>query len=169
MRFLVIGAVAFGGGQAALPLVERLAVADTGWLTPQEFATGVGLAYVTPGPVLILAAYVGYRVHGVAGALGATAAVFCIPTLLATTTARLVSTLNGSLHFRAFGRYAAAAAVGLLGVTAVAMASPIVRENRGLVVVIACVAVLERFGTPAKWLLVVGVVTGAILALMSRA
>ena len=42
-RFLIIGTLAFGGGQAALPLVERLAVADTGWLTPAQFATGVGL------------------------------------------------------------------------------------------------------------------------------
>ena len=43
----MIGSIAFGGGQAALPLVERLAVADTGWLTPAEFATGVGLSYAT--------------------------------------------------------------------------------------------------------------------------
>src|SRR5438552_14632236 len=61
-RFLVIGALAFGGGQAALPLVERLAVADTGWLTPAQFATGVALSYATPGPVLILAAFIGYHV-----------------------------------------------------------------------------------------------------------
>jgi hypothetical protein len=33
-RFLIIGALAFGGGQAALPLVGRLAVADTGWPHP---------------------------------------------------------------------------------------------------------------------------------------
>src|SRR5207302_9927079 len=56
-RFLVIGTLAFGGGQAALPLVERLAVADTGWLTPAQFATGVGLSYATRGPVLILASF----------------------------------------------------------------------------------------------------------------
>ena len=55
----MIGTLAFGGGQAALPLVERLAVADTGWLTPAQFATGVGLSYATPGPVLILAAFIG--------------------------------------------------------------------------------------------------------------
>ena len=48
-RFIVVGALAFGGGQAALPLVERLAVADTGWLTPSQFAAGVGLSYATPG------------------------------------------------------------------------------------------------------------------------
>lgn len=56
LRFLIIGAVAFGGGQAALPLVEQITVAETQWLTPTEFAVGIGLAYITPGPVLILAA-----------------------------------------------------------------------------------------------------------------
>jgi hypothetical protein len=80
-RFLVIGTLAFGGGQAALPLVERLAVADTGWLTPVQFATGVGLSYATPGPVLILAAFIGYHVAAVPGALAATAAVFAVPDL----------------------------------------------------------------------------------------
>src|ERR1700746_3135164 len=78
-RFLVIGTLAFGGGQPPLPLVERLAVADTGWLTATQFATGVGLSYATPGPVLILAAFIGYHVAAVLGAVMATAAVFAVP------------------------------------------------------------------------------------------
>src|ERR1700674_5960207 len=89
-RFLVIGALAFGGGQAALPLVERLAVADTGWLTPVQFAAGVGLSYATPGPVLILAAFIGYHVAAIPGALAATAAVFAVPVLVAGFAAQVV-------------------------------------------------------------------------------
>ena len=124
--FLVIGALAFGGGQAALPLVERLAVADTGWLTPAQFATGVGLSYATPGPVLILAAFIGYHVAAVPGAVAATAAVFTIPVVLAGFTAQLVAKLKDARWFQAFGRFAAAAAVGLLGVTLLALARPVV-------------------------------------------
>jgi chromate transporter len=125
-RFLIIGALAFGGGQAALPLVERLAVADTGWLTPAQFATGVGLSYATPGPVLILAAFIGYHVAAVPGAVAATAAVFTVPVVLAGFAARLVAKLKDAGWFRAFGRFAAAAAVGLLGVTLLALARPLV-------------------------------------------
>jgi len=125
-RFLVIGALAFGGGQAALPLVERLAVADTGWLTPAQFATGVGLSYATPGPVLILAAFIGYHVAAVPGAVAATAAVFIIPVVLAGFTAQLVAKLKDARWFQAFGRFAAAAAVGLLGVTLLALARPVI-------------------------------------------
>ena len=71
----------FSRGGSALPLVERLSVAETKWLTPQDFAVGVGFAYATPGPILILAPFIGYRVGGLLGALVATIAVFLIPIL----------------------------------------------------------------------------------------
>src|ERR671918_971274 len=92
-RFLVVGTLAFGGGQAALPLVERLAVADTGWLTPAQFATGVGLSYATPGPILILAAFIGYHVAAVPGALAATVSVFAVPVVCAGFAAQAVDHL----------------------------------------------------------------------------
>src|SRR5580704_569533 len=124
-RFLVIGTLAFGGGQAALPLVERLAVADTGWLTPAQFATGVGLSYATPGPVLLLAAFIGYHVAAVPGALAAAVAVFVVPVVFAGLAAQLVNKLKDAGWFQAFGRFASAAAVGLLGVTLIALARPV--------------------------------------------
>ena len=125
VRFLLIGALAFGGGGAALPLVERLAVAETQWLTPQQFATGVGFAYATPGPVLILAPFIGYRVGGLVGAVLATIAVFLIPVLLAGAAAGLVARLRSAAWFKGFGAYAAAAAIGLLGLTLHALAKPV--------------------------------------------
>jgi chromate transporter len=162
LRFLLVGALAFGGGQAALPLVERITVAETGWLSPQEFATGVGLAYATPGPVLILAPYVGFRVAGVPGALLATLAVFATPVLLAAAAARLVARLSDSERFRAFGRFAGAAAIGLLGVTLLALARPVVELHAALLIPAALVLVAERQGVSPVLLLVVAVALGAL-------
>jgi len=161
LRFLVVGATAFGGGGAALPLVERITVADTGWLTPQQFAIGVGFAYATPGPVLILAAFVGYYVAGVAGALAATVAVFAIPVLLAAGSAGVVARLNRYARFRGFGRFAAVAAVGLLAVTLVALAHPVVESHPALLAGAALVFVAERFGLSPVLLLVIAVGVGA--------
>lgn len=139
-RFLVIGALAFGGGQAALPLVERLAVADTGWLTPVQFAAGVGLSYATPGPVLILATFIGYHVAGLSGAVAATAAVFAVPVALAGFVAHLAAWLKDASWFQAFGQFAAAAAIGLLGVTLIALARPLADIH--LVLLLGAAAVL---------------------------
>jgi len=161
LRFLVVGATAFGGGGAALPLVERITVAETGWLTPQQFAIGAGFAYATPGPILILAAFVGFHVAGLAGALAATVGVFAVPVLLAAGSAGVVGRLNRYARFRAFGRFAAAAAVGLLGVTVFTLARPIFELHPGLLAGAALVFGAERFGLSPVLLLAIATGAGA--------
>jgi chromate transporter len=160
-RFLVIGALAFGGGQAALPLVERLAVADTAWLTAAQFAAGVGLSYATPGPVLILSAFIGYHVAAIPGALSATVAVFAVPVILAGGAAQLVGKLQEARWFQAFGQFAAAAAVGLLGVTLLALALPLTDVHPALLLGSAVVFVAERKGIHPIALIVTAATAGA--------
>jgi chromate transporter len=117
-RWLLIGALAFGGGQAALSLVERTVVADTGWLTPADLSTAIAFALMTPGPVLILAPFVGYHVAGPVGGLAAAFGVFLIPWFLATGSARLLRSATQRPWVRAFGRGAAPTVVALLVVSA---------------------------------------------------
>jgi chromate transporter len=117
-RWLVIGALAFGGGQAALSLVERTVVADTGWLSPADFSMAIAFAFMTPGPVLILAPFVGYHVAGLAGGLAAAVGVFLVPWFLAAGSARLLRTAAQRPWVRAFGRGAAPAVIALLVVSA---------------------------------------------------
>ena len=164
LRFLTVGALAFGGGGAALPLVERFTVAETGWLTPRQFTIGVGFAYATPGPILILAAFVGYYVAGVPGALAGTFAVFAIPVILAAGSADIVQRLNKYARFRAFARFAAAGAVGLLAVTLVALARPVFDVHPLLLVGSAVVFAGERAGMSPVLLLVVAIALGVASA-----
>jgi chromate transporter len=165
-RFLAVGTLAFGGGQAALPLVERLAVADTGWLTPAQFATGVGLSYATPGPVLILAAFIGYHVAAVPGALAATVSVFAVPVVCAGFAARVVDHLKGVAWFRAFGRFAAAAAVGLLGVTLLALARPVIDLHPLLILGAGIVLAAELRGVHPLLLIAGATVAGAVVSVL---
>src|SRR5437016_958426 len=165
-RFLVIGTLAFGGGQAALPLVERLAVADTGWLTPTQFATGVGLSYATPGPVLILAAFIGYHVAAIPGAAAATAAVFALPFVFAGLAAQLVGRLESQDWFQAFGRFAAAAAVGLLGVTLLALACPVADLHPLLILGAAAIFAAELRGVHPILLIAGATLIGAVWSLI---
>lgn len=161
-RFVVVGTLAFGGGQAALPLIERLAVADRGWLTPAQFATGVGLSYATPGPVLILAAFIGYHVAALPGALAATAAVFAVPVMFAGLAAQLVTRLKDARWFQAFGRFAAAAAIGLLGVTLIALARPVLDIHPILLLGTAAVFAAELWGVHPLLLIGGAIMLGAM-------
>jgi len=71
-----IGALAFGGGFPAIPLIQYEIVDRFHWLSTKEFLDGIALGQVTPGPILITATFVGYKVSGLLGAFMATLGVF---------------------------------------------------------------------------------------------
>ncbi len=71
-----IGALAFGGGFTAIPLIQYEMVDRFQWLSTREFLDGIALGQVTPGPILITATFVGYKIAHLLGALMATLGVF---------------------------------------------------------------------------------------------
>jgi chromate transporter len=79
--FGAIGALTFGGGLTMIALMQEHVVDRLHWLTPREFVDGLALGQLTPGPVLMIAAYVGYKVLGVGGAIVAATASF-LPSFL---------------------------------------------------------------------------------------
>jgi chromate transporter len=82
VTFFNIGAFAFGGGFATIPLIQGKVVDQLGWLSLAQFRDGIALGQITPGPVFITATFIGYKVLGIAGATVATIAIF-IPSLAA--------------------------------------------------------------------------------------
>ena len=74
--FLKIGLVFFGGGYVLIPLLHRIMVDQFHWLSLKEFLDGVALSQLTPGPLAMLATFVGYKCAGFTGALAATLCIF---------------------------------------------------------------------------------------------
>lgn len=73
LAFLQIGATAFGGGYAALPLIQQVIVNDHQWLTMTEMVDVVTISQMTPGPIAINAAsFVGAKIFGLTGSVVAT-------------------------------------------------------------------------------------------------
>ena len=71
--FIQVGAMAFGGGYAALPLIESIIVNQNGWLNMTEMIDVVTISQMTPGPIAINAAtFVGTKIAGIPGAIVAT-------------------------------------------------------------------------------------------------
>jgi chromate transporter len=74
--FLKVGALTFGGGLTILAFIQDQVVNQLHWLTPQQFLDGLALGQLTPGPIVMLAAFVGYAVGAVWGAVVAAVAVY---------------------------------------------------------------------------------------------
>jgi chromate transporter len=70
------GAFVFGSGLAIVPFLHAGVVNDLHWLSEQQFLDAVAVAMITPGPVVITVAFIGYLVAGPLGALAASLGVF---------------------------------------------------------------------------------------------
>jgi chromate transporter len=80
--FLKIGVVAFGGGYAMIPILQWDMVDQLHWLTLRQFLDGILLGFVTPGPIIITATFIGYWIKGLVGAVVGTVAIFLPPILM---------------------------------------------------------------------------------------
>jgi len=81
LTFFKMGALVFGNGFTMIPLIQQEVVNHYHWLTMDEFAVGIALGQMTPGPVLITATFIGYKVAALKGALAGTLGMF-LPSLL---------------------------------------------------------------------------------------
>ncbi len=71
-----IGSVAFGSGFTIMPLLQQEAVISHHWITMKEFTDGIAFGQITPGPFLITATFIGYKVSGITGSIIATFGMF---------------------------------------------------------------------------------------------
>ena len=149
LSFLQIGALSFGGGYAAMPLIQEQVVRLHGWLSMEAFTDLVTIAEMTPGPIAVNSAtFVGTQIAGPGGAVVATLGCILpsciIVTLLAYiyTRYRNMSLLQGTL---ASLRPAVVAMIAKAGVTILVSAFfisgtiDLVREN-------VCIRMVVFFG-----------------------
>ena len=79
-----VGALAFGGGFTVIALIQYDVVEKFRWVTTKEFLDGIAMGQVTPGPVMITATFLGYKLAGFWGAFMATIAGFSPPFFIIT-------------------------------------------------------------------------------------
>lgn len=112
-----IGSVAFGGGMAIISVMQAEVVQVHGWVSQREFLDGLALGQITPGPILLTAAFIGYKLAGVAGAALATFAIFAPSIAMTLVFTEIFSRIKHLQRVRGALAGVLAAFVGLLAAT----------------------------------------------------
>ena len=112
--FTKAGSFVFGSGLAIVPFLEEGVVHDFGWLNERQFLDAVAVALITPGPVVITVAFIGYLVAGVAGATLAAIGIFLPVYFFTIVPAPWFKRHRHHLQLRAFAAGATAASSGAI-------------------------------------------------------
>ena len=120
--FFTVGAFTFGGGITMLAFVQEQVVNQLHWLTPQEFLDGLALGQLTPGPILMLAAYVGYKLCGIAGAIVGGFAIFLPSFILMLSVLPVLARFKDQRWIKSAMKGISGAVIGVLAVALAQMA-----------------------------------------------
>jgi chromate transporter len=82
-------------------MLQELVVTNLGWLTDKEFIDGIAMGQITPGPIMISATFIGYKVAGISGAIVATIAMFLPPGILIMICSRFIDYFKNSIYLKA--------------------------------------------------------------------
>ncbi|MGD1861632.1 MAG: chromate efflux transporter [Leptolyngbyaceae cyanobacterium] len=170
MLFLRTGTFIFGGGLVIIPLLEFEVVDQLQWLTRNEFINGIAIGQLSPGPVVLTAAFIGFKVAGVLGALVASVSIFTPSFLFIMAGAPVLLRIRQNSWVQAFLKAVRPAVLGAIAAAAIPlMQTAIFEQSSWVLTAIAAIitllslVALIRFKVPT-WQLVLG---GSIVGLLT--
>lgn len=119
LTFASMSLMLFGGGYVFIPVIGSLVVLQNGWVTSQEFTDGIALGQVTPGPILVSATFIGYKVAGFWGALCSTIGIFGVPAFLMITASKWFDFIRRSSATKAVMHGIHCAVIGMIFVASI--------------------------------------------------
>lgn len=164
--FARVGLFTFGGGYAALRLIQTEIIIKNGWLTMEEFLDVVAIAEVTPGPIALNAStFIGYKLAGILGAITGTVGVIFFPVLIILVLTYFVNKLKDNKKMKAVKAILRAAVIGLIASAAFSMGAAALGGTVSIAIfVVALAAALFLKADPILLLFVTGIL-GAIVKL----
>jgi chromate transporter len=161
--FMRVGTVTFGGGYVMVPQIETDVVEVHKWMSHQAFADGMAFGQITPGPVLITATFIGYKVANVPGAVAATIAAFLPSFVMTVIAGTSINRFRTNFHVQAFLAGVAPAVVGMLAAAGVTLAKSGLSGATGFgVATLACLLMLRAKLNPVVIIFGCGLLQWAI-------
>jgi chromate transporter len=165
LYFAQASLVVFGSGLAIIPFLHSGVVQEFGWLTERQFLDAIAVSMITPGPVVITVAFIGYLVAGLAGSLAAALGMF-LPTYLAVVLAApYYRRFAENLRVRAFVDGVTAAATGAIAGAAFVLGRRALIDLPTVLIALAALALLRsRWKIPDPLIIGAAGLAGLLLA-----
>ena len=168
--FLKVGTFIFGGGLVIIPLLEFEVVEQLQWLTRSEFLNGVAIGQLSPGPVVLTAAFVGFKVAGILGAIIASIGIFTPSFLFIMAGAPLLLRLRRNPWVKSFLAGVRPGVLGAIAAAAIPLAQTAIVDQpawwlsviAGAIAIAALVALI-RWKVPTWQLVLLGGVIGLLV------
>ncbi len=157
-----VGSLTFGGGYAMIPVLQHEFVDARGWLTAREFTDGIAVGQITPGPLMIMVSFMGYKIAGIAGALVATVGLFAPTFILVILVGRLREKFSRHPLWQGAMKGVGIAVVGLLLAAAFLLAQGALPTNWLWVIGGLSFALIYFFKVDASWIIIGAAVIGGL-------
>lgn len=163
LAILHVGALTFGGGFMSIPLFQQEAVTVHHWLTNKEFLDGLALGQITPGPVLITANFIGYKVLGVWGAFAGSLAVFLPGGVGMFVVARQHERVSQLGWLKAMIRGMAGGFIGVLATVLIRLSAHSLTDWKTITMAVTAAVVLLAAKIDPLWVILGGAVVSIII------
>ncbi len=160
--FVVAGAFTFGSGLAIVPFLHQGVVLQHQWLNERQFLDAVAVGIITPGPVVITAAFVGYLVAGFWGSLISALGVFLPVYLFVLFIGRYIVRYRDHPALKGFVKGATAAASGAIAGAAVILGQGSIKDIPTVIIGLVTLLILVRLKVP-ELLVVAGAAAAGVL------
>lgn len=154
----------FGSGLAIVPFLHGGVVQEHHWLTERQFIDAVAVAMITPGPVVITVAFIGYLVGGATGAVAAALGVFLPIYLVIVVFGPQYKKFSRNPQLRAFVQGVTAAATGAIAGAVVVLARRSITDIPTVLIAALSFALLLKWKIPEPLLIVGAGIAGVLLA-----
>lgn len=163
--FTKAGAFVFGSGLAIVPFLYGGVVKEYGWLTETQFVDAVAVAMLTPGPIVITVAFIGYLMAGSLGATAAAIGMFLPVYLFVVVPFPWFDRFSDNVQVKAFVGGLTAAASGAIAGACVVLARRAIFDVPTAIIALVTLAVILRWKISEPLLIAAGAAAGVAITL----
>ena len=161
--FTKAGAFVFGSGLAIIPFLHQGVVQQFGWLNENQFLDAVAVAMITPGPVVITVAFIGFLVAGLAGAVMASIGIFLPVYVFTIVPAPWFKRHRDNPQLKAFVDGATAAATGAITGAVIVLTTRAITDLPTTIIAVVSFGILWRYKISEPLIVTISGLIGLVL------